>query len=80
MRRSTLILAVVAAVIVIAAVLSWIFIDRQPRETGALQQAEIALPPDLVEDIVRHRVARNAEVAAERKARKSGASAVRLTR
>jgi PQQ-dependent dehydrogenase (methanol/ethanol family) len=56
MRRSTLILAVVAAVIVIAAVLSWIFIDRQPRETGALQlnapagtkavPAPAASPPD----------------------------------
>lgn len=43
-------------------------------------QPNAPLPPDLVEDIVRHRVARNAEVAAERKARKSGASAVRLTR
>ena len=43
-------------------------------------QPNAPLPPDLVEDIGRHRVARNAEVAAERKARKSGASAVRLTR
>lgn len=34
-------------------------------------QPDKPLPPDLVEDIVRQRVAWNAEVAAERKARKS---------
>lgn len=34
-------------------------------------QPNAPLPPDLVEDIVRHRVARNAQIAAERKARKS---------
>ncbi|MDR7231671.1 uncharacterized protein YdhG (YjbR/CyaY superfamily) [Caulobacter sp. BE264] len=43
-------------------------------------QPDRPLPPDLVADIVRYRVARNAEVAAERKARKSGARAVFLTR
>jgi uncharacterized protein YdhG (YjbR/CyaY superfamily) len=34
-------------------------------------QPDKPLPPELVADIVRYRVARNAEVAAERKARKS---------
>lgn len=34
-------------------------------------QPDKPLPPELVADIVLHRVARNAEVAAERKARKS---------
>lgn len=33
-------------------------------------QPDTPLPPDLVADIVRYRVARNAEIAAERKARK----------
>ena len=33
-------------------------------------QPNAPLPPDLVEDIVRHRVARNAEIAAGRKGRK----------
>lgn len=33
-------------------------------------QPEAPLPPELVADIVRYRVARNAEIAAERKARK----------
>ena len=39
--------------------------------TGTIRfQPNAPLPPELVADIVRYRVARNAEVAAERKARK----------
>jgi len=34
-------------------------------------QPDAPLPPELVEDIVRHRVAQNAAIAAERKARKT---------
>lgn len=34
-------------------------------------QPDAPLPPELIEDIVRHRVAQNAAIAAERKARKA---------